>query len=291
METFIAQFINSFSMGSIYALLVIGFNLLVLVTGIFPYAYAHVVVFSMYMCWIGLDISNNNIIVGIIFAIVSAVALSLLTEPLFRPLSRRGAQLGSFIVAMAIGSIITEILARNFNKGMGINFPVELKGEGAIIRFGVTAISIGQIATVVGSIIAGGLFFYILFRTKQGRAFRAIGQSSYNARLLGLPIMRIGILVFVIAGILGGISAIFLSMSLGTASASLADNLAIKIMAVALFSGIGNIGGGIIAALILGLAENMALAYLPGTYSQAIAFAMIMLVVMVKPQGLFGTKA
>ena len=291
MEIFIAQFINSFSMGSIYALLVIGFNLLVLVTGIFPYAYAHVVVFSMYMCWIGLDISNNNIIVGITFAIVSAVALSLLTEPLFRPLSRRGAQLGSFIVSMAIGSIISEILSRNLNKGMGINFPTELKGEGSIIRFGVSAISIGQIATVVGCIIAGAFFFFILFRTKQGRAFRAIGQSSYNARLLGLPIMRIGILVFVIAGILGGISAIFLSMSLGTASASLADNLAIKIMAVALFSGIGNIGGGIIAALILGLAENMALAYLPGTYSQAIAFAMIMLVVMIKPQGLFGTKA
>lgn len=291
METFIAQLINSISLGSIYALLVIGFNLLVLVTGTFPYAYAHVVVFSMYMCWIGLEISSNNIFIGIIFAILSAVALSLLTEPLFRPLSRRGAQLGSFIVAMAIGTIITEILARYINKGIVINFPDEITGGGSIIKFGISAISIGQIATVVGSIIAGGIFFYILFKTKQGRAFRAIGQSSYNARLLGLPIMKIGLLVYVIAGLLGGISAIFLAMSLGTASASLGNNLAIKIMAIALFSGLGNIGGGIIAALILGLAENMALAYLPGTYSQAIAFAMIMIIVMVKPQGLFGTKA
>jgi len=291
METFIAQFINSIALGSIYALLVIGFNLLVLVTGIFPYAYAHVVVFSMYMCWIGLKISNNNVIVGIIFAIVSAIALSLVTEPLFRPLSRRGAQLGSFIVAMAIGSIITEILAQNLNKGIVINFPVELKGEGSLIKFGVSAISIGQIATVLGSIVAGGFFFYVLFRTKQGRAFRAIGQSSFNARLLGLPITKIGLLAFAITGILGGISAIFLSMSLGTASASLGNNLALKIMAVALFAGVGNIGGGIIAALILGLAENMALAYLPGTLSQAIAFAMIMIVVMIKPQGLFGTKS
>ena len=291
METFIAQFINSIALGSIYALLVIGFNLLVLVTGIFPYAYAHVVVFSMYMCWIGLKISNNNVIVGIIFAIVSAIALSLVTEPLFRPLSRRGAQLGSFIVAMAIGSIITEILAQNLNKGIVINFPVELKGQGSLIRFGVSAISIGQIATVAGSIVAGGFFFYILFRTKQGRAFTAIGQSSFNARLLGLPITKIGLLAFAITGILGGISAIFLSMSLGTASASLGNNLALKIMAVALFAGVGNIGGGIAAALILGLAENMAMGYLPGTLSQAIAFAMIMIVVMIRPQGLFGTKS
>jgi branched-chain amino acid transport system permease protein len=229
--------------------------------------------------------------VGIIFGIIAAVLLSLVTEPLFRPLTRRGAQLGSFIVAMAIGTIITEILARNLNKGIVISFPEELTGGRSLITFGISAISIGQIATVAGSIVAGGLFFYILFKTKQGRAFRAIGQDSYNSRLLGLPILRIGLLVYTIAGLMGGISAIFLAMSLETASASLGNNLAIKIMAIALFSGLGNIGGGILAALILGFAESMALAYLPGTYSQAIAFAMIMIIVMVKPQGLFGTKA
>ena len=291
METFIAQLINSIALGSIYALLVIGFNLLILVTGTFPFAYSHIVVFSMYMCWLGLQITGNNIIVGIIFGIIAAVLMSIITEPLFRPLTKRGAQLGSFIVAMAIGTIITEVLARNLNKGIVISFPEELTGGRSLITFGISAISIGQIATVAGSIIAGGLFFYILFKTKQGRAFRAIGQDSFNSRLLGLPILKIGLLVYTIAGLLGGISAIFLAMSLETASASLGNNLAIKIMAIALFSGLGNIGGGIMAALILGFAESMALAYLPGTYSQAIAFAMIMIIVMVKPQGLFGTKA
>ncbi len=290
MQTFTAQLVNSLSMGTIYSLLVIGFNLLVLVTGIFPYAYAHIVVFSMYMCWLGITLTNS-IIVGIIFAIVSAIVLNLITEPLFKPLTKRGAQLGSFIVSMAIGSIITEVLARYFNKGIAINFPVELKGEGVLLKTGFTTISIGQVATILGSIVAGGFLFYFLFKTRQGRAFRAIGQDSFNSKLLGLPINKLGLLTYVMTGVLGGISAIFLSMSLGTASASLGNNLAIKIMAVALFAGVGNIGGGIIAALILGFAENMAVAYLPGTYSQAIAYAMIMIIVMIKPQGLFGSKS
>jgi len=88
---------------------------------------------------------------------------------------------------------------------------------------------------------------------------------------------------------MGGISAIFLAMAIGTASSSLGDNLALKVMAVAMFAGVGNLGGGLVAALILGLAEGMVLAYLPGDWSQAIAFGMIMIIVMIKPKGLFGT--
>lgn len=290
MEIFFAQLINAISLGSIYALLVTGFNLLLLVAGIFPFAYSHIVVFSMYMCWLTLNLTGDNVPLGILAAILSGIGFSLVTEPLFRPLARRKAQLASFIVAMAISLIISDIMAQRIHGGVVISFPQSIQGQKALLQFGIATVTAGQIATIVGSIVAGIVFFFLLYRTKQGRAFRAMGQSPFAARLLGIPIVKTSILAYMISGFLGGISAIFLAMALGSASPGLGDNLALKVMAVALFAGLGNLGGGLVAALVLGLAEGMAQGYLPGQWSDAIAFGMIMIVVMIKPKGLFGAK-
>ena len=273
------------------ALLVTGFNLLLLVGGIFPFAYSHIVVFSMYMCWIVLRLTGDNVVLGILAGVFSGIGFSLVTEPIFRPLARRRAMLASFIVAMAISLIITDIMAKRIHGGVVISFPQSLQGQEALFRFGITTITAGQVATIIGSIVAGIVFFYLLYRTKQGRAFRAMGQDPFTARLLGIPIVRTSLIAYLIAGFLGGISAIFLSMALGSASPGLGDYLALKVMAVALFAGLGNLGGGLVAALVLGLAEGLAQGYLPGQWSEAIAFGMIMVIVMIKPRGLFGTMA
>ncbi|KPJ87975.1 MAG: hypothetical protein AMS17_06930 [Spirochaetes bacterium DG_61] len=289
MEIFIAQLINAIALGSIYALLVTGFNLLVVVGGIFPFAYSHIVVLSMYMCWFAMKVTGNSLLAGILAGVFSGTIFSFITEPIFRPLAKRQAQLGSFIVAMALALILTEVMAQKLNMGIVISIPQNLQGKEALIKFGAATITAGQIATILGSIASFLGFFYLLYRTKQGRAFRAMGQSPFSARLLGIPIVRTRIYSYIIAGLMGGISAIFLAMAIGTASSSLGDNLALKVMAVAMFAGVGNLGGGLVAALILGLAEGMVLAYLPGDWSQAIAFGMIMIIVMIRPKGLFGT--
>lgn len=168
MEVFTAQLINAIALGSIYALLVIGFNLLLVVGGIFPFAYSHIVVLSMYMCWIVLRITGDNLILGIIAGILSGTALSLITEPIFRPLAKRGAVLSSFIVAMAISMIITDIMSKRIHGGVVISFPLTLQGKEALITFGIAIVTAGQIATITGSIIAGIGFFYLLYRTRQG---------------------------------------------------------------------------------------------------------------------------
>ena len=200
MEVFTAQLINAIALGSIYALLVIGFNLLLVVGGIFPFAYSHLVVLSMYMCWILLRITGDNLILGILVGILSGTALSLITEPIFRPLAKRGAVLSSFIVAMAISMIITDIMSKRIHGGVVISFPLTLQGKEALITFGIATITAGHIATIAGSIIAGIGFFYLLYRTRQGRAFRAMGQSPFVARLLGIPIVKTSIFAYLIAG-------------------------------------------------------------------------------------------
>ena len=117
-----------------------------------------------------------------------------------------------------------------------------------------------------------------------------MAHSQFVAKLIGIPTTKMGIASYGIAGFLGGVTAVFLSMALGSAYPELGDAVGIKVIATALFAGLGNLGGGLICGLILGAAEGLTAGYLPGQWSNAIAFAMIMITVMIKPTGLFGTR-
>lgn len=290
MEIFLAQLINGIAVGSMYALVVTGFNLLLLVSGVVQYAYAHVVVIGMYVAWIVLRLTGDSLILAVPAAILSATLLSLLTEPLFRPLARRGAANQTFVMSIGIAMILTHVMAKHLHHGMPISFPENLSGHKAAIQFGVAAISAGQIYTFFGTVIAVTAFMFLLYRTMTGRAFRAMAQSAFVAKLLGIPTAKMGMLSYGIAGFLGGVTAVFLAMALGSAYPALGDSLGIKVIATVLFAGAGNLNGGLICGLILGVAESLTMGYLPGQWSNAVAFGMIMVAVMFKPEGLFGTR-
>jgi len=290
MDVFFAQFINGLAVGSMYAIVVTGFNLLLLVSGVVQFAYAHVVVIGMYATWIALRITGNNLIFAIPAALLSSTLLSILTEPLFRPLARRRAANQTFVMSIGIALILTHIMAKHLHEGMPIAFPESLSSHAAAIRFGIAALSIGQIYTFLGTIVAVTAFMYLLYRTMTGRALRAMAQSPFVARLIGIPTTKMGIASYGIAGFLGGVTAVFLAMALGSAYPALGDALGVKVIATALFAGLGNLRGGLICGLILGVTEGLTAGYLPGQWSNAMAFAMIMVTVMFKPTGLFGTR-
>lgn len=290
MDFVLALIINGLILGGIYALVVTGFNLLLLEGGIYQYAYPHLVVLSMYICWAVLKITGNNVLLGFLSALFSGIVLGLMTEPIFRSLSKKSAAIASLIVSLGIAIIITDLLQRIINKGVNIAFPDTLRGQVTVIKYKLAVLSLGQLLTLLGSILVVGIVFYFLYKTKTGRAIRAIAQMPKAARLIGLPVINIGLISYIVSGILGGVSSIFLIMSLGSASSRLGNDLAIKVIAIAIFAGLGNLTGGLIAALILGMAESFAMGYLPGDWVNAISFGMILIIVIVRPKGIFGVK-
>jgi branched-chain amino acid transport system permease protein len=290
METFMAQLMNGLAVGSMYALVVTGFNLLLLVGGVVQYAYPHIVVISMYSAWFVLKMTGNNLFLAVPAALGTSTLLCIITEPIFRPLVRRGAANQTFIVAIGVAMILTFVMAKQLHHGMPISFPESVAGHQAAIQFGIAALSKAQLYTFFGTIIAVTAFMLLLFRTMTGRAFRSMAQSPFVARLLGIPINKTAIFSYGIAGLLGGITSVFLAMALGSAYPAMGDQLAIKVIATVLFAGIGNLNGGLICGLILGVAESMTTGYLTGQWSNAVAFGMIMVVVLFRPQGLFGAK-
>lgn len=288
MEVFVAQVISGLAIGSTYALIVVGLNLILLVRGVIHFAYAHFTVFSMYVAWLVLGQTNNNLALAIPAGIVCAILLTALTEPVFRPLSLRHAFMETVIAAIGIAIVLTEIMSHFINHGRPITFPASLVGGGATIKLGMIVFSLGHIYTLLGSIGAMIILLYFLYRNKEGRAFRAMAQDTNIARLIGIPFKKTGICSFAICGMLGGITGLFMAMTLGMASPSLGDNLAIKALALVLFAGMGNLKGGVICALAVGLIEALTMAYLPGGWTDAIVFGAIMMVILLRPQGLFG---
>jgi branched-chain amino acid transport system permease protein len=134
------------------------------------------------------------------------------------------------------------------------------------------------------------LLFWILYKTRAGRAFRAIAENPETAKLTGIPIFHTGIQSYALTGVLGGVTAVLMALLLGSASADLGDQLGHKVLGISIIAGLGNLPGGLAIALLLGIAEAIVQGFFSGSWSNAVVFAAMLAVVLAKPKGVFGTK-
>jgi branched-chain amino acid transport system permease protein len=293
MHDLIAQVLNGLSLGSIYVLLVTGFNLLLLVAMIIHFSYPQVVVFSMYITWVVLRATGDNIVLGVMAGIISSVALNLISAPLFQKVmsNRENVDINStMVLSMGIGMIITDVLSHTFNQGLPIAFPESLAGSTPLFQRGVISISQGQVWSLGIGIVAVACFFLLLYKSRPGRAFRAIAEDPNGARLVGIPIVRTGLYSYALSGVLGGLIAVLLAMVLGSASPGMGEQVAHKVLAVSIIAGLGNLAGGLVVGLLLGVLEAIVQGYISGSWSNAIAFVIMLVVILAKPKGLFGSK-
>jgi branched-chain amino acid transport system permease protein len=293
MQVLIAQLINGISLGSIYVLLVTGFNLLLLVAMIIHFSYPQVVVFSMYIAWVVLKYSGNNLVLGILAAVATSILMNVASAPLFQKVMHKRGDVdinSTMVLSMGIGMIISDVLTRGFNHGFPVAFPNSLGGSRPVLRFGLISLSTGQVAALAVGILAVSSLFLLLYRTRAGRAFRAIAEDPNGARLVGIPLLSTGLASYAITGLLGGVSAILFAMFLGSASPGLGEQVAHKVLAVSIIAGLGNLVGGLVVGLGLGVLEAVVQGYISGSWSNAIAFLVMLAVILVKPKGIFGLK-
>ncbi|MGO9411584.1 MAG: branched-chain amino acid ABC transporter permease [Spirochaetia bacterium] len=293
MQELIAQVINGLSLGSIYVLLVTGFNLLLLVAMIIHFSYPQVVVFSMYITWSVLQLTGNNLALGIAAGVASSIVLNLASAPLFQKVMSKRGEVdinATMVLSMGIGMIITDVLSHSFNEGLPVAFPDSLSSITPILRLGLISVQVGQVWSLGVGIVAVSAIFFILYKTRAGRAFRAIAEDPDGARLVGIPIMRTGLYSYGLSGVLGGVIAVLLAMLLGSASPGLGEQVAHKVLAVSIIAGLGNLAGGLVVGLLLGILEAIVQGYISGSWSNAIAFVVMLVVILAKPKGLFGSR-
>ena len=294
MEILVAQIFNGLSIGGIYVLLVTGFNLLLLVAMIIHFSFPVVVVFSMYVSWFVMTVSGS-VTLGILGGIASAIAVNAITAPMFQHIMKKRGSVdinATMVISMGMGMIITDVLSHTFNQGFPIAFPDALTGndKGALISSGLISISRGQLLTLIVGILFVLFLFWLLYKTRIGRAFRAIAEDPNGAKLVGIPLLKTGFQSYALTGVIGGVTAVLMAMLLGTASAGLGDQLGHKVLAVSIIAGLGNLTGGLVIGLLLGIIEAIIQGYLAGSWSNAIAFIIMLVVILAKPKGVFGSK-
>ncbi|MDR1596379.1 MAG: branched-chain amino acid ABC transporter permease [Treponema sp.] len=292
MEVLIAQIINGLSLGSIYVLLVTGFNLLLLVAMIIHFSFPAVIVFSMYIAWLAMQITGS-IIAGASAAVVSAIIVNMISAFVFQHIMGRRGSVdinATMIASMGMGMLITEFCSHSINKGFPVSFLRIARIREPVWQRGLISVSYGQVLAFAAGIAAAAVLFRILYSTKPGRAFRAVAEDPDGAKLAGIPVFKTALQSYMLTGILGGVSALLMALLLGSASPDLGDLLSHKVLGVSIIAGLGNLAGGLIIALLLGIAEAVIQGFFSGSWSNAVVFVIMLAVVLIKPRGIFGAK-
>ncbi len=287
MEALVAYLEAGLVSGSIYSLIGIGMNLLLVVSNVVQFAYGEIVVFSMYMGWVALMHTGSHL-AFVLAATASAGLLTVLVEPLLRGLRERHMLTETMILTIAVGLILSDLMGGFLNSGLPIAFPPSLVGGGWDLTFGLIRVTGADVYVLSAALLLMGGLAWFLFRTRWGKGLRAIAHNIQAARMLGIPLKKSTVLSFLIAGLMSGATAILFVLTVGVATPSLGEHVTFKGMAVMMLGGMGSLKGAVAGGFLLGLIECLVRGYFIGDWVDAIAMGAIMIIIVVKPSGLFG---
>lgn len=285
------QLINGITLGSIYAIVALGFTLVFGVLGIINMAHGEIFMFGAFIGVIVTSTLNWPLWAAFLVAIGATALLGYLLERFaLRPL--RGKQ-GVSHLAPLISTIGVSIFLENVSHHLFGAGNQPFRNSFAEINFQIGSITVYLVQIVIFAIsivLMMGLSYWLL-RTKAGKALRATAENLETASILGVDTKRIIILTVIIASALGGIAGILVGMAFNSVNPQMGLSMGLKGLAIIILGGMGNVKGAMAGGLILGLAETLVVAYGDSGYRDAIAFITIIVILLLRPQGIFGKKS
>jgi branched-chain amino acid transport system permease protein len=281
------QIANGIMLGSTSALVAIGYTLVFGVLRLLHLAHGEV---YMVGAFIGLQLMlwlPVGPITAILGALVGCALLGVVLEFIaFRPIRRRGGHfLAPIVSTIGAGLVLQEIATKLFGAEQ-VGFPQRL--EPTLYHFGAITLSSAQLLILVIAFSAMLLLHLFISRTRYGMAMRATAESLPIASILGIDVNKVIVLTFAVASALGGVAGVLVGLAFNAISPFMGTQMVVKGMAVMLIGGLGNVYGAMVGGLVLGLVEVLSVAYLASSYRDAFAFSLMIVILLVRPQGLFG---
>ncbi len=266
-------------------MLAIGFSLTFGISGVANFAYGAMYIFSAYASWMLLNLAGLPYAAAVPISVLLTMLLGALMYR-FVLLRVRGQVLSEVIATFGIGLIILELFHYLGLVGFEYNLPV-LVDDGFML--GETMVDLQRILIVVLAILLVIGLWGFTHHTRLGLAFRGIAQDERTALTLGIDSDRIATLSVSFGCGLAALAATFI-IPLGSISPSEGYEILIKALAVCIIGGLGSTGGVIVASLIVGFAERFTDAYVSSHWTMIVSLAAILVVLVVKPSGLFGKQ-
>jgi branched-chain amino acid transport system permease protein len=282
---FIQQALNGVILGSIYALIAIGYNLVLGILNMLNLAHGEV---FMMGAFIGLSLALWKMPLWAIFplAMIFAGLVGILVErTCFAPL-RKAHLLAPLVSTIALGTVLQNT-ATNIWGSYARVFPRDFL-TGSTFHLGPLVISTTQIAIlVIALLLMAGVHAFIQ-RTKVGLSMRAVAEDSENSSLMGVNNKTVIIWTFFVSSALAGAAGVLVFMVFGQLSPFTGGKLGLFAMVAMVIGGMGSMKGAMVGGLLLGVTQVMNSAYFMGSITDIILFGMMLLFILLKPQGLFG---
>ncbi len=288
MDIFVQLLINGLIAGAIYSLVACGFSLIYSTNKFIHFAHGGVIIVSSYIFYTLFSILHLEFYLSCILAILLAGLVGyLINQFIYKPFRKRKASnsillIASFGVLIFLESMLLIIFGANVQTIDYIPNAQGLSVLGAII----TPL---QIVIIISSIILLIFFYFFMKKTRIGKAMRAVSDNPDVAEIVGISASKIYAWTFTIGSMVAGIAAILISLEQNI-EPSMGSSLMIKGFTAAVIGGLGSVPGAIFGAFLLGFAENFGIWYLPSGYKDAIAFVLLFLFLLFRPNGILGLK-
>ncbi len=281
------QLVNGVMLGAVYALIAIGYTLIFGVLGLLHLAHGEVFMVGAFVGLVALTWSAGNVVVALAAAMLATGLLGLLIERVaFRPL--RGAHhLAPLATTLGAGIAIQETARWYFGAEQQGFPPAIAVQQWQLGPVRVSSVQVFILATAVVLMAAVSLF---LGRTRAGRALRATAEDPVVAGLLGVNTSFSVALTFFVASTLAGAAGVLVGLAYNSVHPFIGVQMGIKGLVVMLLGGLGNVPGAMLGGIVLGVLEVLGVAYFASSYRDAFAFGAVMLMLLLRPEGLLGLR-
>jgi branched-chain amino acid transport system permease protein len=281
------QLINGLMLGASYSLVAIGYTLIFGVLNLLYFAHGEVFMIGAFVGLYLVTLGGANIYVALLGAMVACAVLGVIAVYVsVRPVSK-DRPLAPLISTIGL-TIIIQNLAIYIFGGQQVAFPETI--QQTLYHIGPITISSVQIFILGVAIALMVLLWLFIERTKMGRAIRAVAENHETAALLGVDVNRVVLVTFIIGSGIAGVAGVLDGIKNSGISPFMGLGAAVKGLIVMLLGGLGNVVGAMVAGLLLGMIEILSSAYIGATERDFFSFAILILILLYRPTGLFGTR-
>jgi branched-chain amino acid transport system permease protein len=286
------QLINGLFLGGVYALFALGYTLIFGVLDILNLAHAAIFMLGAFSALVLITELHVNLWLALAGAMLVCALLGILLERIaFAPLRRRpDTHLAGLISSIAVATMFQAFALWRF-EARTQRLPPGTFADQNIPIFGANVSELQLLILAIALVLMGVLQF-VVRRTRLGAAMRAVAENERSARVLGIDVDRVIVLTFALASALGGAAGVLYGLAFNSISPDMGQSIELRGLAVIIVGGMGSIPGAVIGGFLLGLVEVMSVAITgQSSYRDAIAFAALFLILVLRPNGLMGVRA
>ena len=284
MSLVIAQIINGLQSGSIYALVALGYSMVYGIILLLNFAHGDIIMAGAYMTFYAITSFHLHPLLSVVLAVAVSTLLGVVIEKVAYTPLRSAPRLSLLITAIGVSFLL--------ENGAQLLFGADTKSMDIMVSGNLTLgsvnISLAALITIVVSVVSMIALTFLVQRTKLGKAMRAVSEDMGATQLMGINLNRTISFTFAVGSALAGIGSVLYLCAYPQASPTMGSMLGLKAFVAAVLGGIGSIPGAMIGGFAIGLAEALVSAAGLSVWKDGVVFAILIVVLLVKPTGILG---